>query len=169
MLSKLLDRLESRIDYLETLIGPWDPQLENQENILTSLDILEEAIESVYIDTLQLSEDLYNSFNSAISANMMVLNKEHHQKHLHDSIALYYEDMKIMDEKLKQMDNIYCNKFLKSIERFNDIPSSQLRMASNLTRKYNKLRQIVITQNHLILRTVTLIRKFIDMSLVTTD
>ncbi|KAK5782506.1 Ldb18p PWA37_000553 [Arxiozyma heterogenica] len=169
MIKRLLDKLESRIDYLEMLIGSWDSQLENQKNILTSLDFLEEAIASIYLDNFQLSDDVYHSLNSIISLEMTDLNKDHHQEHLHYCISLYYEDMKIMNEKLKQIDDLYCNRFLKNIERFNDIPSNQLLMVSNLTRNYYRLRQIVMTQNRLVLQAISLVRKFIDKSLVTTD
>lgn len=169
MISRLLDKLESRVDYLEMLIGPWDSQLENQENILTSLDFLEEAISSIYLDNFQLSDDVYHSLNSIISLEITDLNKDHHRKHLHHCISLYYEDMKIMNEKLKQIDDLYCNRFLKNVERFNDIPSNQLLMISNLTRNYYRLRQIVTTQNCLVLQAISLIRKFIDKSLVSTN
>lgn len=169
MISKLLDKLESRIQYLETIIGPWNSQLENQETILTSLDFLEKSTKLIYMDIFHVNEHFFQSLDAIVCSNMSTLEVEDFQKRLHCSISLYYKDMKILDEKLKQLDDVYYNGFLKNVERFNDLPLNQLLKISSFTKNYNKLRQLVITQNHLIVRTLNLIRKFIEKSLVSID
>lgn len=169
MISKLLDKLESRIEYLETIIGPWNSQLENQETILTSLDFLEKSTKLIYMDIFHVNEHFFQSLDAIVCSNMSTLEVEDFQKRLRCSISLYYKDMKILDEQLKQLNDVYYNGFLKNVERFNDLPLNQLLKISSFTKNYNKLKQLVITQNHLIVRTLNLIRKFTEKSLVSID
>ena len=92
MTSQLLDRLEDRIDILRELIGPWNPALEHQESLLTTLKFLEKSIQSIYIETFHINEELFHILNQCIPKN----NKSLDEKNIKYKMSLYIEDINLM-------------------------------------------------------------------------
>lgn len=161
MISTLLDRLEERIDHLETLIGPWDPRIETQEDILSSLEFLERSVKTVYSDVLQINDKIYHELNCTILNDKLHLD-ETDRKEVEYKVTLYNEDMEIMNQKLKQLGNIYTNKFLKNISKFNEIPSHQLFKIYDLTKEYKTLEQLLESESVLIIKTMAIIKIFVE-------
>ena len=108
MTSQLIDRLEHRIDKLAELLGPWDPSLEYQEDVSTAVDFLERSIESIYLDTFHINDGLFRMLDRYVQQNNEPMD-EQDIKDIDYIMSLYNNDMKLMNEKLKQLDDIYVN------------------------------------------------------------
>lgn len=161
MASQLLDQLEHRIHKLTELIGPWDPSVEYQQDVLAAVDFLERSIESIYLDTFHLNEGLFQILDRYVEQNSEPLN-EQDVKVIDCKISLYSDEMNIMNGKLKQLDDIYVNKFLSHVDAFNDIPSRQFLDDTMVSKQYRKLRKLVKQQEELVVRTMAILRRLAD-------
>ncbi|CAL9735602.1 hypothetical protein MOSE0_I00210 [Monosporozyma servazzii] len=163
MTSQLIDRLEHRIDKLAELLGPWDPSLEYQEDVSTAVDFLERSIESIYLDTFHINDGLFRMLDRYVQQNNEPLD-EQDIKDIDYKMSLYNNDMKLMNEKLKQLDDIYVNKFLTHVDTFNDIPSRQFLDDNMVTKQYLKLQKLVTQQEELVVKTMATLRKVVDFT-----
>lgn len=165
MIAKSLDLLEKRIDHLQKLVGIWKCPLENEEQILTAVDFLERSIESIYLETYELTEELYQLLDRFVTRyNPTAIYDDDNMKVIDIQFSICRENIESLNLKLKQMDDIYCNKFLKRLNTFNDIPANHIVTLSKVIKKQEKIKVLIHNHEDLLVKSMIIFRKYIDYS-----